>query len=753
MDPPKRGGSRTAKLACWSSSNASSSSEIPLPSLMALTGRADTASGATRARASSSKFSLLTLRAGHTVVAVNGVCTTFAFNQLSLSLLVHPTCTELIANGVVVHVSSFFDELDALQAQGLDCTGCLCVSDRAHLIFDFHQIVDGLKEVELGGSSIDTTKKGIGPAYSGKDWTLVLDVCDHASANESNAKGAVRALRREFKYGEPAAQLLLPGYLWAIMLRNSSDIFISQSTSRKFLDTPEDLLTSSRTSPVVRERVMDVLAAAAYTSGTNASCCLLSLHLDFAQNKTRAFVASGGESSRETNPRKACPSTQKTPCSTPAFRRPCIRVRLRHEQRECARRPHRHLPRCDAHRARHTAHHQATKRKTSENRAPDGTKISGKDRNRECKIGVGNATLLNQALAMATPEDLENTLITEFHGLAGAHLHTDPMGVGRGGAQPGRGGPRGARARKGAGAHAQDKNSAKHSQHHAEWECREEELFAELLVANAELVGALKLYDDLKREAEDRSRKEVRMDPRVHIRLAFLLWGLLTCGAATATHSGGRDATRRRSGGRRQLVTLALAVAQARARAAPAAEPSAGHQYHRGLDVPGPRTGRPTDAVAADTCTAVSRAACPRLPGANMSRTPSPAHPDVAAELANGLVGMRVGVRASTLRRAGADLSTLRRDQDPYPSDSDDERQGAGQAQGRRRDDRREPLEDDLGLGLKDNLDDRPMADSEEEDTPERLWQHLHHPVQHLVYDAPAEWTQQRIREGTSAFG
>jgi len=28
----------------------------------------------------------------------------------------------------------------------------LFISDRAHLVFDFHQIVDGLKEVELGGS-------------------------------------------------------------------------------------------------------------------------------------------------------------------------------------------------------------------------------------------------------------------------------------------------------------------------------------------------------------------------------------------------------------------------------------------------------------------------------------------------------------------------------------------------------------------------------------------------------------------------
>ena len=53
------------------------------------------------------------------------------------------------------------------------------------------------------------------------------------------------------------------------MLRNSSEIFISQSTSRKFLDTIEDLLSSSRTSPVVRERLLEVVAAAAYASGSS----------------------------------------------------------------------------------------------------------------------------------------------------------------------------------------------------------------------------------------------------------------------------------------------------------------------------------------------------------------------------------------------------------------------------------------------------------------------------------------------------
>ncbi|KAF7964914.1 hypothetical protein HWV62_35955 [Athelia sp. TMB] len=108
--------------------------------------------------------------AGHTIVVPigpNRVKTTFAFHLLP-SGLVNPKCIGLIGSGVVIHVPSFFEELDALQNQGLDCTNRLFVSDRAHLVFDFHQIVDGLKEVELGGSSIGTTKKGIGPAYSGK---------------------------------------------------------------------------------------------------------------------------------------------------------------------------------------------------------------------------------------------------------------------------------------------------------------------------------------------------------------------------------------------------------------------------------------------------------------------------------------------------------------------------------------------------------------------------------------------------------
>jgi hypothetical protein len=61
-------------------------------------------------------------------------------------------------------------------------------------------------------------------------------------------------------------RLILSIQLWAVMLRNSSELFVHQCAKSKFMDTLEDVLASQRTSPVVRERLLDVLAAASYAS-------------------------------------------------------------------------------------------------------------------------------------------------------------------------------------------------------------------------------------------------------------------------------------------------------------------------------------------------------------------------------------------------------------------------------------------------------------------------------------------------------
>lgn len=74
----------------------------------------------------------------------------------------------VVGNGVVVHIPSFLKELDNLEVNGIDYKGRVFVSDRAHLVFDFHQAVDGALEKRLGRNKIGTTKKGIGPAYASK---------------------------------------------------------------------------------------------------------------------------------------------------------------------------------------------------------------------------------------------------------------------------------------------------------------------------------------------------------------------------------------------------------------------------------------------------------------------------------------------------------------------------------------------------------------------------------------------------------
>merc|ERR1711970_420041 len=80
-------------------------------------------------------------------------------------------CESLIGNGVVIHLPGLFEELEKNIGKGLKGWETrLKISDRAHLVFDFHQAVDGLQETEWSENkkSLGTTKKGIGPTYSSK---------------------------------------------------------------------------------------------------------------------------------------------------------------------------------------------------------------------------------------------------------------------------------------------------------------------------------------------------------------------------------------------------------------------------------------------------------------------------------------------------------------------------------------------------------------------------------------------------------
>ncbi|KAF2069338.1 hypothetical protein CYY_009346 [Polysphondylium violaceum] len=114
--------------------------------------------------------------AGHTIV-VGG-------KKIALHLIpsgiLNERATCVLGNGMVIHLPTFFKEVQGLKEKGIKYENRLFISDRAHLVFDLHQMVDAMKETELSGSndSIGTTKKGIGPCYSSKASRGGLRVCD-----------------------------------------------------------------------------------------------------------------------------------------------------------------------------------------------------------------------------------------------------------------------------------------------------------------------------------------------------------------------------------------------------------------------------------------------------------------------------------------------------------------------------------------------------------------------------------------------
>ena len=101
--------------------------------------------------------------AGHTVVVGDEK---YALHLLPSGILTEGV-TPVIANGVVIDIEVLFDELDALNARGVD-TSRLVVSANAHVITQYHRTLDKVTERFLGKRQIGTTGRGIGPSYADK---------------------------------------------------------------------------------------------------------------------------------------------------------------------------------------------------------------------------------------------------------------------------------------------------------------------------------------------------------------------------------------------------------------------------------------------------------------------------------------------------------------------------------------------------------------------------------------------------------
>ncbi|MDN5718400.1 MAG: adenylosuccinate synthase [Janibacter sp.] len=101
--------------------------------------------------------------AGHTVV-IEGE--KYALHLLPSGILT-PSVIPIIGNGVVVDLEVLFQELDGLDARGVD-TSRLLISANAHLIAPYNRTLDKVTERFLGKRKIGTTGRGIGPTYADK---------------------------------------------------------------------------------------------------------------------------------------------------------------------------------------------------------------------------------------------------------------------------------------------------------------------------------------------------------------------------------------------------------------------------------------------------------------------------------------------------------------------------------------------------------------------------------------------------------
>lgn len=111
--------------------------------------------------------------AGHTIINEYGK---FALHLLPSGVF-REGVTNVIAQGVALHLPAFFAELDSLVKRGVPAPD-MKISDRTQLVMPYHILYDRLEEDRLGSKGFGSTKSGIAPFYSDKYLKIGIQVSD-----------------------------------------------------------------------------------------------------------------------------------------------------------------------------------------------------------------------------------------------------------------------------------------------------------------------------------------------------------------------------------------------------------------------------------------------------------------------------------------------------------------------------------------------------------------------------------------------
>jgi len=122
--------------------------------------------------------------AGHTLV-IGGRKTVL---HLIPSGILRESVACYIGNGVVLSPPDFIEEIDTLEAAGVEVRTRLRVSEACPLILPYHVALDRAREAAKGAGKIGTTGRGIGPAYEDKVARRAIRVQDLLARERFAAK-------------------------------------------------------------------------------------------------------------------------------------------------------------------------------------------------------------------------------------------------------------------------------------------------------------------------------------------------------------------------------------------------------------------------------------------------------------------------------------------------------------------------------------------------------------------------------------
>lgn len=112
--------------------------------------------------------------AGHTII-VDGK--KIVLHTIPSGVL-HENTYNVIGNGVVINPITLCDEIDEVEARGVNVLKYLLISEKAHLILPTHKVLDAASEAAKGKAKIGSTLRGIGPTYMDKTGRNGLRVGD-----------------------------------------------------------------------------------------------------------------------------------------------------------------------------------------------------------------------------------------------------------------------------------------------------------------------------------------------------------------------------------------------------------------------------------------------------------------------------------------------------------------------------------------------------------------------------------------------